>query len=274
MSPRLLIAFGAILAGLAAPISAQTFDRIFRATFDPAPAAFRTTALRLIDPHLYVSFGICSDIVSQVNDQITASLTTDSDADGLYDNSPLTLFRPLNQSSLGFALESVNGDCTFPTMANPNTVCDMDRNSIPQAGTYTTVASGSCSGVVAGSASAYSPSIAVPAAPCFQTAPNTLSINFGGVAVSLIAASSAGTFNANPATSITSGLQRGFLRESDANNITIQLPVVGPRVLSSLLPGGTGSCNNIANGRDTFNSVTGWWFYFNSTQSAVQYVGP
>jgi hypothetical protein len=262
------------LGGLSATASAQSVDRIFRNTFDPPPAAFRTTQLALIDPHLYVAVSfLCSDITSQVNEQITTALTTDGNNDQLYDSSPLTLFRPLDQASLGFTVESAEGDCTLPTMGNP-TACDMNRNSIPQSTTYSTLASGQCSGIVPGSASAYTPAIQVPAAPCYQTAPRTLTVNFNGVPVSLIDGSSAGRFNANPATELTTGLQRGFLREADANQIILTLPIVGPRTLSSLLPGGTGSCNNILNGKDTYNGQSGWWFYLNSTASSVPYVGP
>jgi len=267
---RILFAMLITLGGFTSALQAQSFDRIFRATFDPPPSVFRTTQLRLVDPHLYVSVLFqCSDITGQVNDQITTALTTDGNSDGLFDSSPLTLFRPLDQNSLGFAVETAEGDCTLAP-----TACDMNRNSIPQTTTYSTLSAGQCSGIVPGSASVYTPAIQVPSAPCFVTTERTIAINFGGTDISLIAASSSGTFNANPATLLPTGLLRGFLRETDANTIVLTLPVVGARTLSSLLPGGTGSCNNIANGRDTFNGQTGWWFYLNSSSSAVTYVGP
>lgn len=273
LSPRLLCC-AAAFAAFSGPLSAQSFDRIFRATFDPPPSVFRTTELTLVDPHLYVTvFFQCSDLISQINDQIRIPLTTDGNADMLYDSSPLTLFRPLDQNSIGFGVETAEGDCTLPMAGNP-TACDMNRNSIPQSTTYSTLSSGQCSGVVPGSASVYTPAIQVPSAPCFQTAERTIRVDFGGVAVDLIAASSAAAFNASPATQLNNGLIRGFLSESQANNVTITLPIIGPRVLSSLLPGGTGSCNNIANGKDSYLGQSGWWFYLNSTSAAVPYVGP
>jgi hypothetical protein len=80
----------------------------------------------------------------------------------------------------------------------------------------------------------------------------------------------AAVYSGNPATGLTSGLLRGFLRESDAGQIVLpaSLPIVGGRLLSSILPGGSGSCAN-HNGRDILNGVSGWWLYINFQAARV-----
>ena len=65
------------------------------------------------------------------------------------------------------------------------------------------------------------------------------------------------------------GLMRGFLRESDADQIGVD--VSGQSVvLSSVLPGGTGSCaQNVAHGKDTDRDESGWWMYLETRLDAV-----
>ncbi|HEX5123741.1 MAG TPA: hypothetical protein VFV97_10890, partial [Rhodanobacteraceae bacterium] len=78
-----------------------------------------------------------------------------------------------------------------------------------------------------------------------------------------------------PATtgSTSGGLMRGFLRESDADQIMVD-PGTGPVVLSSLLPGGTGSCAaGVTNGLDSDRNEPGWWMYLEVRLDSVSATG-
>ena len=77
------------------------------------------------------------------------------------------------------------------------------------------------------------------------------------------------------ATALSSGLLRGFLRESDANQIIITDPALpgGSLTLASLLAGGSGSCS-MRNDKDIHQGESGWWFYFNFSASQVTFTGP
>ncbi len=67
---------------------------------------------------------------------------------------------------------------------------------------------------------------------------------------------------------------RGFLKQSDANALTIDLSAIGDGMvtMSSLLAGGNGSCMTDHSDKDTGpNGEPGWYLYFNFTAVSVPY---
>jgi hypothetical protein len=253
--------------------------------------AMRFTDLDLRDPHVFIAIPnpigggtICRDFTDQAivpgvvnfsfNGQIQTGYTTDTNpADGFLDSSDLLLFRPLAQDGTPQRVETQAGQCTAPVAG---TSCAPLPGSTPAPFYYASSTTGTCLAPITGTTGspAYNPAIASAAAPCFVTAPRTINFANGGTSIPLIGARIAGTWQGAPATGISSGLVRGFLRQADADQITIPNPTGGaPIVLSSLLPGGTGNCS-ARDDRDTVDGETGWWFYLNYTATVVPYTGP
>ncbi len=256
-----------------------------------APLAMRFTDLDLRDPHVFIAIAnpigggtICRDFTDQpilpgvinfsFNGQIQTNYTSDTNpADGFLDSSDLLLFRPLAQDGSPQRVESQAGQCTAPVAG---TQCAPLPGSTTAPFYYAAFTTGTCLAALPGTIGSppYSPAIANVAAPCFVTAQRTIIFENGGATIPLIGARIAGTWQGAPATGISSGLLRGFLRQSDADQITIPNPTGGPPiVLSSLLPGGTGNCST-RDDRDIVNGEPGWWFYFNYSATVVPYTGP
>ena len=171
-------------------------------------------------------------------------------------------------------VDSGSADCAAPA---PPSSCAPNLLAPVQAHSYASFASGSCLAPIAGTVGAppYSPAEAVPAAPCFVTAPRELTLQFGGTPVPLLDAQIAARFVGNPASALADGLLRGFLREADANQVVISNPSLpgGSVTLASLLAGGTGNCS-ARNDKDLLRGEPGWWFYFNYTATPVNFTGP
>ncbi|MGE3163427.1 MAG: hypothetical protein AB7O52_00825 [Planctomycetota bacterium] len=241
----------------------------------PIPTAFRITSLNLRDPHAFTQVILCLDSTATLNGLINDTFTQDQDMDGSLDLSYLLIFRPLDQAgamgNLDFVLAA---DCTAPAAG---TTCDLDAFSTSVALTYTNPGAGSCLGLLPGTTTgSFTPAPSVPSTPCFVTDPATISLDLGGILVTLQEGQIAGSYVGNPATSITNGLGRGFVSEASANAITIPatIPLVGGMPLSALLPGGMGNCSSI-DARDMGPTGTlGWWVYFNFSATAVPYTGP
>lgn len=246
--------------------------------------AFRTTDLRLRDPHLFVAIPLfgCFDFTDQnlplglgpsFNAQIATAITTDADGDGNLDLSLLLLARPMSSSAVSFRADTANGLC--PASPGPLPFCDPDPASVPQTTQYSAQASGLCLDVVPGTTSGYSPGVTPPSGPCYVTVARNLSFEANGVQLPLLAVQSAGTLVGSPTNTLTNGLMRGFLTETAANTILLpaDLPIVGGQPFSILLPGGSGNCAS-HDARDTFEAQSGWWFYFNSTASELIWTGP
>jgi hypothetical protein len=233
--------------------------------------AFRMTDLDLRDPHLFTSVGICLDVTdAALNSQLQTSIQTDSNpVDGLLDLSNLFQFEPLDQSLTINPLDFGGALCTAP-MAG--TQCS-SFSSIGLSDTALLQVSGSCLTPVSGTTFAnYTPSLLSASAPCFASTPGTLVLNLSGIAISLSDAQVGATWVGVPASAMSNGLLRGFLSESAADAIVLpaQLPLVGGRPLSALLPGGSGNCSARSD-KDIHQGVTGWWFYFNFTATEVLY---
>lgn len=253
------------------------------------PTVFRTSDLDLRDPHLFTAipgfpgFG-CIDftddgfplgLAPSFNAQLEAAITGDADGDGLLDLARLLAFRPLDFPVVASRLDEGDGACTWPTVTE---ICDWRRPPVPVTVPYDGVTAGACLEPVAGTTSGYDPAVPTAGAACFVTAPRTATIDFAGVPLTLLDAQSAGRFQFAPPPlgifGLTSGLQRGFLTEAaaDATFIPADIPVIGGRPISSLLPGGTGSCAP-GDDRDVHLGQSGWWFYFELEADLIGFLG-
>ncbi len=280
-----------VLAGTPAAVAQPFFEDGFESgntlaygqSFGEPPLtpadAFRTSDLRLRDPHVFVSLPIfgCFDFTDQnlplnlgpsFNAQLNTAITTDGDGDGFLDLSLLFLARPLTAPATNVRADSANGLCATAS-------CDRDPASVPQTTFYSTQTSGLCLDAVPGTTSGYSPGITPPSGLCFATLARNLTLSANGVPLPLLAVQSAATLVGTPASTLNPGLLRGFLTEAAANAILLpaDLPVVGGQPFSILLPGGQGNCAG-HDARDTFESQSGWWFYFNSSAARISWTGP
>ncbi|HWO26813.1 MAG TPA: DUF4215 domain-containing protein [Kofleriaceae bacterium] len=236
------------------------------------PTAFRFSDLDVRDPHVFVSFVFCNDVTDtqlagfSVNNELQVSITTDEDMNGLLDFSPTLVFRPFSQTAATMPVEMHFANCTAPI---GSTSCTASGGMVTM-GTATNMTTGTCLGPLPGTTRPYSPAIATPTAPCFVTNAVTLTLNIGGIPITLHDAQVAARYVGNPATSFTNGLLRGFISETDANATIIPatIPLVGGKPLSSLLAGGTGSCPSYSD-KDVNNGVVGWWFYLNFPATKV-----
>jgi cysteine-rich repeat protein len=240
------------------------------------PTAFRFDSLALRDPHVFVNFISCNDVTDtplagfSLNGELTTHLTTDGDSDGLLDLSPTLVFRPLRQTEASVTPMDVTfADCTAPLAG---TQCSPGA-APPTPVTATSQLSGTCLAPPAGTTSGWTPAVAEVSGACFVSSESDLSLSLGGTLVPLTHARVAAAYDASPATHLTTGLLQGFLSESTADLIQVPVPLLGNQPLSSLLPGGTGSCDATA-AKDTVDGVTGWWFYLNFTASPVPWTEP
>ncbi|MBX3275917.1 MAG: hypothetical protein KF729_37015 [Sandaracinaceae bacterium] len=237
--------------------------------------AFRIETLALRAPHLYARVIICADVTSQVNNELTSSLTT-ADSDGNLGLSIANVFRPLDQRAASTPLEITFPDCTAPASS---TTCTLPAGEMPIESTARNQSSGTCLAPRPGTFATYSPAITSATAgtgQCYASDEETLSFDLGGVTITLQNARIGATYSGLPATRLINGLVSGFIDEATANATVIpdSVAVVGGRPLASILPGGTGSCRA---GGGTYPSLgpdgmtRGWWFYLNFTAREVPY---
>jgi hypothetical protein len=153
------------------------------------------------------------------------------------------------------------------------TVCDAAPADL-QSTTYTNGDSGNCLGTIPGTTGGYTPGITLPRPVCFSTAPFVFTLNIGGIQIPLTDVEVGATYVGSPAAQLSDGLMRGFISEADADSTILpaDLPLIGGDPLSSVLPGGSGSCQGGT--LDSNNGVPGWWFYLNFPADAVTYIGP
>ena len=234
--------------------------------------AFRFTDLDLRDPHVHALAILCLDVTPHgalgfsVNDTLRDSLTADGDTppDGLLDLAPTLVFRSFTQTAGATQPVEVHlADCTAP---QASTMCRPSGDTVAMA-TATNMATGTCLSPTPGTfRTQYTPTITNATGPCFGTSGVTITLNLGGIPITLSDARVASTYSGNPAQTTINGLLMGFVSEATANTTIIPstFPVVGGQPLSSILPGGTGNCAGHSD-KDTNNGVPGWWFYLNFT---------
>ncbi len=227
-----------------------------------APTAFRIDSMVLDDPDIYVNALGCFKLTSTINTQIATNLTGDANSDGLYDLSPVLVFRPLAQ-------HAASSDMDFLLAA-----CKVADGSCSGAGitNYAAPANNHVSGVCLQAAADHTNGAAVnkPTNNCFVNDPVTLQISLQGALITLQDAQIAAVYSADPATGLTTGLIRGFLSQADADATTLpaSIPLVGGQPVAALL-GGDEFCGTGHNDEDTYNGARGWFFYLNFTATKV-----
>jgi len=255
-------------AGTLAHASEVELDVIFASGFEAAtPTVFRMGGVALRDPHLFFPFaGFCVDSTDALNQNIQQQLDADADTDGFYDSSPLTVFRPLDTSGAPGIFENRDGVCDTGTTPHctPGIETPVERSYAMYDLTAPTV----CAGPLPDTTSGFDPPVPAPGGHCFATTVIDTVLPLSSLQLPLW-----DTKFAAPSPSATGstggGLMRGFLRESDADQISIDLGA-GPIVLSSLLPDGTGSCSTgDPHGKDTDRGEPGWWMYLEIRLDAV-----
>ena len=265
-------------SGGAGSTSTTTFTTSTTTTSLP-PVAFRISDLDLRDPHMFVSFLGCRDVTDTpltgfaVNDDYATKIQTDgTPSDGFLNLSLLSVFSPLDQSVPGGGTFTFTaGVCTAPMASTSCTA-----SGSPLAIAFTNAGVGQCLAALAGTTRPFAPAVGSTPAPCFGGAPAEIAFPFLGISLPLHDVEIAATYGGTPATTLTSGLLRGFLTQADANTILLPaaLPLIGGTALGSTLGGG-GSCSP-TDDRDTGpdglgGTTTGWWFYFNYTATQVPY---
>lgn len=277
--------------GWAASASTEGGDLIFADDFETGdtalwsnavglvpPDAFRFTDLDLRDPHVFVDLSpLCLDFTDtpipltdiSFNNNLEELINTDGDMDGLLDLSLLLLFRPLDVLATGEQVDFQAGDCDIDGNG-----CVATPGSMPAVLTYDGFDTGTCLDVVGGTTSGYSPAVTPVTGPCFATVADTLVVDLLGIPVTLQEGQVAATFIGDPVSSLNPGLMRGFLSETDADNILIpaDLPIIGGQPFSALLPGGTNNCAP-GDDRDMLDGESGWWFYFQVVGQEVAFSG-
>lgn len=235
-------------------------------------AAFRFGDLDLRDPHVFVDLFGCRDVTDtalggfSVNGALQTRIQTDTDADGLLDLSYVVEFLPLDIAQPTNLIDFGLANCTAPLATTACTEVVVSA----LAGDATLATNATCSAPLPGTTRPYMPAIASATAPCFVSPVGSVSLDLGGIPVTLQQATLAASFVGTPPASLANGLLRGFISETDANAIILpaNLPVIGGRPLSALLPGGTGNCAAFSD-KDVLDGVTGWWFYLNFPATRV-----
>lgn len=154
-SQKLASAVAAILLGLAGVPVAGQLTSVFADGFEsgntlawsasvgepalPPAEVFRLSDLDLRDPHLFVSPGFgCFDFTDQdvplfpgsaFNNQLQATITGDSEPDGLLDSSFLLEFRPFDEVAMALRLDIGPGLCSAPVAG---TSCAPDPSAVAQ----------------------------------------------------------------------------------------------------------------------------------------------
>ncbi len=257
---------------LSAHVSAE---EVFTNSFETLVAT-RVSTLELKDPHMYVNFGGCQDFTYTIfgqpgfNPQVQDSIENDDDGDGFLDLNWVTQYTTdqahhLVTHSVDAAQWEAN--CTEPM--STTTCHSISTSPIWQSVTQEDLLS-TCLTPRAGTTSGYSPSIVSTDAPCHTTQTVDVVLNLSGTLIPLRDYQQALSYNGGDVTSM--GLHMGFISEAEADQVILpdDIPLVGGQPLSSVLPGGTGSCA-VHDDRDldVTGTVMGWWFYFNSTSTLV-----
>lgn len=227
---------------------------------------YRASKLELRDPHVFSFF----DATGTVNGFIQDGVDNDEDEppDNILDLNVSIVFQPLDQVGTTTPMVISFAECSAPLAT---TSCTQSATTELIPATATNSDSGTCLEALAGTTTDYggnqaSPVIPVPA-PCFSSNEVDVTVNLGTVTLPMKAARISATYSGTPATSLVTGLLRGYVTEADANNIIIpaDVPLVGGDPLSSLLH---------ADDRDTDPDGTplnGWWFYIAMEAEEVTY---
>jgi hypothetical protein len=228
---------------------------------------YRSSELVLLDPQIYASIlGSPFDVTSNVNGLIEDGIENDEDEppDNILDLNVSFVFQPLDQAAGSTPMTVSFADCSAPLAT---TACTQTATTMLVPATATNDASSTCLEAIAGTTTdGYAAVVPVPA-PCFSSNELDVTVNLGTVTLPLKSARIAATYSGTPATSLVTGLLRGYVTKADAMNIIIPdgTPFVENMPLSDLLldedmdtdPDGT--------------PMNGWWFYIAVEAGEVTY---
>ncbi len=248
------------LSGAAQPlidfISVDGFERL---------QAMRIDSLALRDPHLYAGIAVfCTDVTGTLNTSINDELNGDAHEDGILDNSPMLLFRPLRINDRPGLARVGAGQCSAPAAGTSCQAGALPLLPLP----YQNQVVGTCLAPQTGTVRPYSPPVQPAVGPCVSADADGLDLGLGDIATLLGDPRIAASRRDNPTPGLGNGLLSGFLTETAADALIVELPLVGQVPLSSLLPGGSGNCAS-HNDMDSHEGQPGWWFYFNFSASEV-----
>jgi len=284
----------------------NTYTPSITPTPTPLVRAFRVSSANIRDPHLFIDpigTGACFNITNppglagiSANTLINESMRCEP-VDEIPCASELNIiavFEPLNQPPDGPGGNLRFGLGTCEDVDGSGLRCTLTEE---QPTSYTNQLSGSCLNAFAGTTGAnnsgsYSPAVGGTSGPCAISAnlPN-FAFSFGDtvpISVPLQSVQFAGTYSGDPATSLLSGLLRGFISEAEADGIIIDIDAGFTQLsfpLSEVLAGGANSCapagsgtGNSQDDRDTNppggGGESGWWFYMNFEAEQVELVEP
>ncbi len=259
-------------------VSAQVVEFIFADSMETSLAVvYRHSQLALRDPHVFADVPVfgCLDFTDtpipvagvSFNGQLADLITADMDGDNLLDLSILLGLDRFDFSGAGQMATTVNGACGVPF---PPVDCAIQPPFDVSTAT-TNIASGLCLQAIAGTTSGYSPAVPVIQDTCWFSAPRDSVTMLGEVLLTLLNAQLGFGWSLD-GSQLVPGLNRGFLRETDADNTPLpaDLPLIGGQPLSSILAGGQGSCAP-GDDRDILAGETGWWFYLEVTSEQVMF---
>ncbi len=287
-----------------------------------ARQAFRVSSLKIVDPQIFVDVfgtGGCNNITNppgllniSVNglvqdfidecEPVTAGVAEPCSQDF----NLLAIFDPLDQQAAAGAplTPCTDGGPPCSLSIGLDSECIRNGDSVSCSGdlenavstTYSTGGAGTvCLDAYAGTSGPnntgnYNPGIVPTDGPCAVSNTVDLTLELGTdlvITIPLQDLQLAGQFVEDPATGLTKGLARGFLSETAADNITIDVtdPIQLSIILSEVLPGGTNSCaprgrlDNTQDDRDRNppndpNGERGWWFYLSLEAEAVDVPEP
>jgi len=240
-------------------------------------SAFRFSDLDMREPHTFLSLLWCRDFTDttilgmSANSFFQNDVQKNTNDDGTLKTNYLLVFKSLDTTGSGPLEVYVTSTCSSPMST---TSCDSTSASATFT-TYTTSSSGQCLDAIPGTLHPYNnPAITYSTAPCFTTGTFDLFLTIADIPIYLHDVNISGTFTGSPVTSISNGLLRGFMYETDANASLLpsSLALIGGKPLSSILAGGSGCCASTSD-MDTLNGVKGWWLYMNFTAPIVPYIG-
>lgn len=227
---------------------------------------FRASKMVLLDPHAFALNG-AFDATGTVNDTIQDSIDKDGDdpADNILDLNVSIIFQPLDQVGASTPMAISFADCSAPL---ETTACTQTAASTLITSTATNDASSTCLDALPDTTLPYDPPVVAVPAPCFSSNEVDVTVNLGTVTLPLKSATIAATYSGSPATSLVTGLLRGYVTTADADNVILpdDLPFVGGMPLSALLkeedkdPDPSGTPDN-----------NGWWFYISVEAQPVTY---
>jgi len=252
----------------------QAIEFIYADSMESMPiVVYRTTQLALRDPHVFVDVPVfgCVDFTDtpipvvnvSFNGTLADMLNMDGNGDNLLDLNILQGLDRFNPEGVGQMVNPLNGVCDAPA---PPDSCLLQPSTIAAIAT-TNITTGLCLQSIAGTTSAYTPAVPMVQDACFVSSVTNNQLSLGGVVVPLLEAQFGFGWSEDQ---LLPGLNLGFLREVDADATLLPdgLPLIGGQPLSSILPGGQGSCA-AGDDRDMLNGELGWWFY---TEAMAQQV--